>query len=369
MTSYHLKIAKDVLNRKGRAEGGDIWDDSKIRRTGEGGQESPLDFIQNTPTYKERMGSSMPVTADTPPAIIQTVKQPQTNAQPPVQTTQSQPSSPSYNGVYAIGTNDGNPNDTIGAAKRIISSSTAAGINPVFLLPNQMGNTQYAKNSIALQKYLDDNKIQYHMPEYDKNDPLHMDPKWVKGFKDTYKSPLIAGDSNGVRLGTLGYGVKSPDQSTLVDPNSGAVLGKVGASSKHVADQLEKHLRWRQNDAATKKAGGEVRKHFDEGGDTGGAGDNQGSSVGDPSSDNDGGMGSGSEGGGGGGDHDSAPDVAAPEEVKEEPKVEPKPPTLNFNFVKPDMGYLPVGSGATFTPAVPAAVPSSYNIPQLPIIQ
>ena len=69
----------------GFAEGGDVWDDSRVRRSGEGGTETALDFIQNAPLYKQRMeaqapqpapvaapsteAKSMPVTAAPPPAI------------------------------------------------------------------------------------------------------------------------------------------------------------------------------------------------------------------------------------------------------------------------------------------------------------
>ena len=40
--------------RAAPAQRNPIWDDSRIMRSGEGGSESPLDFIRNTPLYKAR---------------------------------------------------------------------------------------------------------------------------------------------------------------------------------------------------------------------------------------------------------------------------------------------------------------------------
>jgi len=246
-----------------KADGGDVWDDSLVRRSGEGGQETALDFIQNAPLYKQRMeaqapqpapvaapsteGKSMPVTAAPPPAIVQPAQ--------PVQQKQEQPQG--QVGLYAVGTNDPNPDMTVQSAQRIIESSRAMGINPVFLLPNQAGNTQYAQNSRALQKYLDENSIQYQMPQYGDKDPLHMTPSWASEAAKSYEAPFLAGDSNSVRLGIVGYGAKG-DGKTIVHPESGAVLGRVGANSKAVADELERHLKWQMQNRTQRNTGGPV---------------------------------------------------------------------------------------------------------------
>jgi len=246
-----------------KAEGGDVWDDSRVRRSGEGGQETALDFIQNAPLYKQRMEAQapqpapaaaplievkpMPVTAAAPPAIVQPAQ--------PVQQKQEQPQG--QVGLYAVGTNDPNPDMTVQSAQRIIESSRAMGINPVFLLPNQAGGTQYAKNSKALQNYLDTVGIQYQMPQYGDKDPLHMTPSWASGAAKSYEAPFLAGDSNSVRMGIVGYGAKG-DGKTLVHPESGAVLGRVGANSKAVADELERHLRWQQQNRTQRNTGGPV---------------------------------------------------------------------------------------------------------------
>jgi hypothetical protein len=248
---------------EGFAEGGDVWDDSRVRRSGEGGTETALDFIQNAPLYKQRMeaqapqpalvaapsteGKSMPVTAAPPPAIVQPAQ--------PIQQKQEQPQG--QVGLYAVGTNDPNPDMTVQSAQRIIESSRAMGINPVFLLPNQAGNTQYAQNSRALQKYLDENSIQYQMPQYGDKDPLHMTPSWASGASKSYNAPFLAGDSNSVRLGIVGYGAKG-DGKTIVHPESGAVLGRVGANSKAVADELERHLKWQMQNRTQRNTGGPV---------------------------------------------------------------------------------------------------------------
>ena len=249
-----------------KADGGDVWDDSRVRRSGEGGTETALDFIQNAPLYKQRMeaqapqpapvaapsteGKSMPVTAAPPPAIVQPAQ--------PVQQKQEQPQG--QVGLYAVGTNDPNPDMTVQSAQRIIESSRAMGINPVFLLPSQVGEKQYAKNSKALQDYLDTVGIQYHMPQYgdpikDPSDAYHITPQWASGFAKTYNAPFLAGDSNSVRLGNVGYGIK---EGSLVNPDSGAVLGRVGAKSKDVADELERHLKWQMQNRTQRNTGGPV---------------------------------------------------------------------------------------------------------------
>jgi len=254
-----------------KADGGDVWDDSRVRRSGEGGQETALDFIQNAPLYKQRMEAQapqpapaaapstevkpMPVTAALPPAIVQPAQ--------PVQQKQEVPQAQGQVGLYAVGTNDPNPDMTVQSAQRIIESSRAMGINPVFLLPNQAGGTQYAKNSKALQDYLDSVGIQYQMPQYGDKDPLHMTPSWASGAAKSFDAPFLAGDSNSVRLGIVGYGAKG-DGKTIVHPESGAVLGRVGANSKAVADELEKYLRWQQQNRTQRNTGGRV--HFDVGG-------------------------------------------------------------------------------------------------------
>lgn len=249
--------------RVGFADGGDIWDDSRIRRSGEGGTETPLDFLQNAPLYKQRMGvqpqvqpqpqpeqtteaKPMPVTVAPPPAIVQPVQQKQEAPQPQGQI-----------GLYAVGTNDPNPNMTVQSAQRIIDASRAMGIDPVFLLPNQAGGTQYAKNSRALQEYLDNMGIRYQIPQYGDKDPLHMTTDWASGAAKSYAAPFLAGDSNSVRMGIVGYGVRG-DGKTLVHPDSGAVLGRVGATSKAVADELEKHMRWYQQNRPQRNTGGPV---------------------------------------------------------------------------------------------------------------
>ena len=248
-----------------KADGGDVWDDSRVRRSGEGGTETALDFFQNAPLYKQRMeaqapqpapvaapsteGKSMPVTAAPPPAIVQPAQ--------PVQQKQEAPQAQGQVGLYAVGTNDPNPDMTVQSAQRIIESSRAMGINPVFLLPNQAGNTQYAQNSRALQKYLDENSIQYQMPQYGDKDPLHMTPSWASGASKSYNAPFLAGDSNSVRLGIVGYGAKG-DGKTIVHPESGAVLGRVGANSKAVADELERHLKWQMQNRTQRNTGGPV---------------------------------------------------------------------------------------------------------------
>jgi len=260
---------------EGYAEGGDIMDDSRVKRTGEGGQESALDFIQNTPLYKQRMedqkqpqpqaapapapqteSKPMPVIAAPPPAIIRA-------AEPaPPAPVQQQPQAQGQTGLFHIGTNDTDPNVTVKSAQRIIDASRAMGIDPVFLLPNQSVKKPYAETSKALQKYLDDNGIQYHMPEYEPGNPAHMSHEWVNNFAKTYNNPFIAGDSNSVRLGTWGYGAKG---TALVHPDSKAVLGRVGAGSKDIANELEKHVKWYQQNAPQYRSnGGEVghRVHF-----------------------------------------------------------------------------------------------------------
>jgi Inorganic Pyrophosphatase len=242
-----------------------VWDDSRVRRSGEGGTETALDFIQNAPLYKQRIEAQapqpapvaapstevkpMPVTAAPPPAIVQPAQ--------PVQQKQEQPQAQGQVGLYAVGTNDPNPDMTVQSAQRIIESSRAMGINPVFLLPNQAGGTQYAKNSKALQDYLDSVGIQYQMPQYGDKDPLHMTPSWASGAAKSYETPFLAGDSNSVRLGIVGYGAKG-DGKTLVHPESGAVLGRVGANSKAVADELERHLKWQQQNRTQRNTGGPV---------------------------------------------------------------------------------------------------------------
>jgi hypothetical protein len=260
---------------QGYAEGGDIMDDSRVKRTGEGGQETALDFIQNAPLYKQRIedqkqsqpqdapapapqteSKPMPVIAAPPPAIIRA-------AEPaPPAPVQQQPQAQGQTGLFHIGTNDTDPNLTVKSAQRIIDASRTMGINPVFLLPNQSVKKPYAETSKALQKYLDDNGIQYHMPEYEPGDPAHMSHEWVNNFAKTYNNPFIAGDSNSVRLGTWGYGAKG---TALVHPDSKAVLGRVGAGSKAIADELEKHVKWYQQNAPQQRSnGGEVdhRVHF-----------------------------------------------------------------------------------------------------------
>jgi hypothetical protein len=324
------------------------------------------------------MGSSMPVPADNPPAIIQTVKQPQTNAQPQPAPVQPQPQG--QTAIYHVGTNDTDPNMTVKSAQRMIEASRAMGVSPVFLLPNQtasgLKNKYYkgddgerlANNSRALQKYLEDNGVKYVMPEYNnKRDPYHMDPNWTKTFAKSYSNPFIVGDSNAVGLSQIGYGKKSSDGKVIADPNSNAKLSWGAQTSKTIADELEKHLKWKSSRTEGKKAGGEVREHFFEGGNTEGspghdASGGFGSGIGEGPSTSDFGGGGDS---GGGSDNVSAPEAVEEEKPVEEKPVEEKPPLLNFNFVKPDMSYLPVGSGATFTPAVPAVIPSSYTVPPI----
>ena len=253
----------------GYEDGGDVWDDSRVRRSGEGGTETALDFIQNAPLYKQRMedqkqpqpqaapapapqteSKPMPVIAAPPPAIIRA-------AEPaPPAPVQQQPQAQSQTGLFHIGTNDTDPNLTVKSAQRIIDASRTMGIDPVFLLPNQSVKKPYAETSKALQKYLDDNGIQYHMPEYESGDPAHMSHEWVNNFAKTYNNPFIAGDSNSVRLGNWGYGAKG---TALVHPDSKAILGRVGAGSKDIADELDKHLKWYQQNAPQHRSdGGEV---------------------------------------------------------------------------------------------------------------
>jgi hypothetical protein len=261
--------AKAKPPEQGFAEGGDVMDDSRVKRTGEGGQESALDFIQNTPLYKQRMedqkqpqpqaapapapqteSKPMPVIAAPPPAIIRAAE-----PEPPAP-VQQQPQAQGQTGLFHIGTNDTDPNLTVKSAQRIIDASRTMGIDPVFLLPNQSVKKPYAETSKALQKYLDDNGIQYHMPEYEPKDPAHMSHEWVNNFAKTYNNPFIAGDSNSVRLGNWGYGAKG---TALVHPDSKAVLGRVGAGSKNIADELDKHLKWYQQNAPQHRSdGGEV---------------------------------------------------------------------------------------------------------------
>jgi hypothetical protein len=272
-----------------KAEGGDVWDDSRVRRSGEGGTETALDFIQNAPLYKQRMeaqapqpapaatpstgGKPMPVTAGpppTPPAIVQPAQ--------PVQQKQEAPQAQGQVGLYHIGTNDTDSNMTVQSAQRIIESSRAMGINPVFLLPNQTArglfNNPYvrgddglrvANNSTALQKYLDEQGIQYVMPEYNnKVDPYHMTGKWTQEFAKTYSNPFIAGDSNAVRLNMLGYKAKVPDGKRLIDTDSGASLSWGAQTSKTIANELEKYLRWQQQNRTQRNTGGRI--NFSSGG-------------------------------------------------------------------------------------------------------
>jgi hypothetical protein len=392
---------------EGYAEGGDIMDDSRVKRTGEGGQETALDFIQNAPLYKQRIedekqsqpqaapapapqpeSKPMPVIAAPPPAIIRA-------AEPaPPAPVQQQPQAQGQTGLFHIGTNDTDPNLTVKSAQRIIDASRTMGIDPVFLLPNQSVKKPYAETSKALQKYLDDNGIQYHMPEYEPGDPAHMSHKWVNNFAKTYNNPFIAGDSNSVRLGTWGYGAKG---TALVHPDSKAVLGRVGAGSKTIADELEKHLKWYQQNAPQHLSdGGEVdrrqmhhilahhaelgnlsdpeyhyalggnighREHFEDGGDPSG-GDNQGSSVGDPSSDNEGGNMGGNEGGGGSGNDNAGAPSDAP--VAEEKPGEVKPPPLmplTPQNMGTNLGYDSIPN-ATFTPTAPTALPPTTSFQQ-----
>jgi hypothetical protein len=56
-------------------------------------------------------------------------------------------------------------------------------------------------------------------------------------------------------LGNVGYGIKA---GSLVNPESGAVLGRVGANSKAVANELERHLRWQQQNRTQRNTGGPV---------------------------------------------------------------------------------------------------------------
>jgi hypothetical protein len=146
--------------------------------------------------------------------------------------------------AYAVGTNDPNSKMTVESAKRIIEVSRQMGIEPLFLLPNQKGDKQYAQNSRALQEYLDQNRIKYVLPEYGDKDPYHMTLKWVREFSSANPSPFIAGDSNAVLLGRIGYHRSVPDNVKMTDPQSGAVLGWGGKTSKTIADELEKHLKW-----------------------------------------------------------------------------------------------------------------------------
>jgi len=377
---------------EGYAEGGDIMDDSRVKRTGEGGQESALDFIQNTPLYKQRMENQkqpqpqaasapapqteskpMPVIAAPPPAIIRA-------AEPaPPAPVQQQPQAQGQTGLFHIGTNDTDSNMTVQSAQRIIESSRAMGINPVFLLPNQTArglfNNPYvrgddglrvANNSTALQKYLDEQGIQYVMPEYNnKVDPYHMTGKWTQEFAKTYSNPFIVGDSNAVRLNMLGYKAKVPDGKRLIDTDSGASLSWGAQTSKTIANELEKHVKWYQQN---KKNGGSVihRMHFEDGGDSGDSagGDDQGSSVGDPSSDF-GGNDMGNDGGGGGGGNDNTPEPATTvDEKKPEEKTKPASPMpLTPQNMGTNLGYDPIPS-ATFTPATPTALPPTTSFQQ-----
>ena len=352
-----------------KADGGDVWDDSRIRRSGEGGQETALDFIQNAPLYKQRIedqkqsqpqaapapapqpeSKPMPVIAAPPPAIIRA-------AEPaPPAPVQQQPQAQGQTGLFHIGTNDTDPNLTVKSAQRIIDASRTMGIDPVFLLPNQSVKKPYAETSKALQKYLDDNGIQYHMPEYEPGDPAHMSHEWINNFAKTYNNPFIAGDSNSVRLGNWGYGAKG---TALVHPDSKAVLGRVGAGSKAIADELEKHVKWYQQN---KKSGGSVihRMHFEDGGDASG-GDNQGSG-GDATSDDDGGGMGGSEGGGGN-DNAGAPSDAPVAEEKPGEVKPPPPMPLTPQNMGTNLGYDSIPN-ATFTPATPTALPPTTSFQQ-----
>jgi hypothetical protein len=286
-----------------KADGGDVMDDSRIRRSGEGGQETALDFIQNAPLYKQRMedqkqpqpqaapapapqteSKPMPVIAAPPPAIIRPAEE-----TPPAQmqqVQQQQPQGQMQTGLFHIGTNDMNPKMTVQSAQRIIESAKAMGIDPMFLLPNQTargnfnnpynkGNDDYlrvANNSYALQKYLDDNGVKYVMPDYNnKVDGYHMDPKWVRTFAKSYNNPFIAGDSNAVLLNSAGYnrgpitetvkGKNDKDVKLIYvkDPNSSQKLSWGAQTSAIIADELAKHLRWYQQNAPQHRSdGGEV---------------------------------------------------------------------------------------------------------------
>lgn len=269
---------------EGFADGGDVMDDSRVRRSGEGGTETALDFIQNTPLYKQRLeaqgltppatapstkGETVPVTAGpppTPPAIVQTAP---AQPAPVVPVQQAQPPADGKVGLYHIGTNDIDPTMTVQSAQRIIDASRAMGINPVFLLPNQTARGKFnnpyykgddylrvANNSYALQKYLDENGIQYVMPEYNnKVDPYHMTAEWTRNFAKTYNTPFIAGDSNAVLLNTVGYKSKPPVNAAIIDPSSAAKLSWGAQTSKTIANELEKYLKWQQQQ---RKSGGRV---------------------------------------------------------------------------------------------------------------
>jgi len=140
------------------------------------------------------------------------------------------------------------------------------------LLPNQTARGKFtnpyykgddylrvANNSYALQKYLEENGVKFVMPAYDNSkDPYHMLPSWTKNFAKSYKDSFIAGDSNAVGLNMFGYNRNSTDGNKIPHPNSKANLSWGAQTSKTIANELEKHLNWlnEQKERPGKASGG-----------------------------------------------------------------------------------------------------------------
>jgi hypothetical protein len=160
-------------------------------------------------------------------------------------------------GLFAVGTNDfKSPNVAYQNALNIIDNAVGSNIKPVLLIPNP-NDSRFRDVSDAVRKAAEERGITYHVPEYDPNDPLHMTRRSAQSFAKQYPNAFLGGDSNIVRLANWGYGLPTLNKGNVyADPQTGMMMGKVGAGSAEISDWLAKYRKSLQH----RKRGGSIVK-------------------------------------------------------------------------------------------------------------
>jgi hypothetical protein len=199
----------------------------------------------------------MPAPVANPPAIVApaaTARESVAQAVPSRQPT-VQPSNDQRYGLFAVGTNDfKNPKVAYQNALNIIDNAAGSNIKPVFLLPN-LNDPRFRDVSEAVRRAAEERGITYHVPEYDPNDPLHMTRKSAQSFAKQYPNAFLGGDSNIVRVANWGYGLPTSNKgNAYVDPQTGMMMGRVGAGSAEISNWLAKYRQSLQQ----RKRGGSI---------------------------------------------------------------------------------------------------------------
>ena len=200
---------------------------------------------------------TMPAPVANPPAIVApaaTERESVAQAVPPRQPA-VQPSNDQRYGLFAVGTNDfKNPKVAYQNALNIIDNAAGSNIKPVLLLPNS-NDPRFRDVSEAVRRAAEERGITYHVPEYDPNDPLHMTRKSAQSFAKQYPNAFLGGDSNIVRLANWGYGLPTSNKgNAYIDPQTGMMMGRVGAGSAEISNWLAKYRQSLQQ----RKRGGSI---------------------------------------------------------------------------------------------------------------